>query len=37
VAVILLQSSKDRATQNTIEIASLFIDIPAANGELLRE
>jgi hypothetical protein len=37
VAVILLQSSKDRATQNTIEIASLFIDILAANGELLRE
>jgi hypothetical protein len=37
VAIVLLQSSKDRATQNAIEIASLFIDVLAANGELLRE
>ena len=37
MAIVLLQSSKDRATRNTIEIASLFIDVLAASGELLRE
>jgi hypothetical protein len=37
MAIVLLQSSKDRATRNTIEIANLFIDFFAASGELLCE